>query len=208
MPGADAPPSARDPYGPGETTLHERPRMPLRRRGGAAATGAVVLISASLLAGCTAPPSSELAPDPAPSPTLTQEQQDDEAFRDLMTRYDELNAETAEDDDLTALLTGDVLESERKSVKESRDSGETVDGKDMISGFSVTDRGIDIQQMEYMTAQMCLDVSGTRIRDAQGMDVTPQRDPRLSLQVKSIKGGDGAWRISDIVRNEDVHACG
>jgi hypothetical protein len=208
MPGADAPPSARDPYGPGETTLHERPRMPLRRRGGAAATGAVVLISASLLAGCTAPPSSELAPDPAPSPTLTQEQQDDEAFRDVMTRYVALDANSLTEDDLASVLTGNVLKGEEEGLQEARREGQLTEGKELMSGFQVTDRGRDPQGAQYMTAQVCLDTSGIRIVNSNGEDVTPQRDPRLSLQVKAIKSEDDLWRVSDMVRNDSVHACG
>jgi hypothetical protein len=189
--------------------LHERlrdqlrPRIRLRPPGGAAAS-LPVLAASLLLAGCTAAP----APTPAPASSLTQEQQDDAAFRDVVNRYDALDANVITDSDLTPLLTGSVLESERRSVKASRDSGEKVDGLDTISGFNVTDRGMDNEGAQYMTAQFCLDVSGTRIRDAQGTDVTPERDPRLSLQAKAIKGGDGNWRLSDIVRNEDVHACG
>jgi hypothetical protein len=189
--------------------LHERPHdLTLRRRGGAAACALAVVIAIPVMAGCTALAPGAPAPTPAPSPSLTQEQQDDEAFRDLVNRYDAVDPNTSTDYDLTPLLTGSVLESERKSVKESRDSGETVEGLDTISGFTVTDRGIDSDHLQYMTAQVCLDVSGTRIRDAQGNDTTPDRDPRLSLQMKAVKASDGTWRISDIVRNEDVHACG
>jgi hypothetical protein len=182
--------------------------MPLRRRGGAAATGAVVLISASLLAGCTAPPSSELAPDPAPSPTLTQEQQDDEAFRDVMTRYVDLDPNSLTDEDLAALLTGNVLKSEETGLRDARQNGQRTDGEELVSGFEVTDRGFDPQGAQYMTAQVCLDVSGTRIIDSNGADVTPERAVRQSLQVKAVKSEDALWRISDIVRNEGVHACG
>jgi hypothetical protein len=186
--------------------LHERARdLTLRRRGGAAACALAAVIAIPVLAGCT---SGAPAPTPAPSPSLTQEQQDDQAFRELVDKYDALDPNTSTDGDLTPLLTGSVLESERKSVKESRDSGETVEGLDTLSGFRVTDRGIDANHLQYMTAQVCLDVSGTRIRDAQGNDTTPDRDPRLSLQMKAVTAGDGTWRISDIVRNEGVRACG
>ena len=59
-----------------------------------------------------------------------------------------------------------------------------------------------------MVAQACLDVGGTRILDTDGKDVTPSRDSRLSLQMKATMSTDGAWRISESLRNEAVHACG
>ncbi|WP_244961564.1 hypothetical protein [Clavibacter zhangzhiyongii] len=167
----------------------------------------VVLVS-SLLAGCTAPPSSEPAPAPAPSPTLTQEQQDDESFHDVVTRYVDLDANSDTERDLAELLTGTVLDGEKSGLADARRTGIRKSGKDVVSGFQVTERGLDPAGLRYMTAQMCLDVSGTRISDSGGADITPQRDPRLSLQVKAVKAQDALWRISDIVRNEDVHACG
>ncbi|WP_445337141.1 hypothetical protein [Clavibacter sp. CFBP 8614] len=138
---------------------------------------------------------------------MTQEQQDDAAFQDLFTRYSHLDPNTTSDEELTQLLTGDVLSSERKYISQARNSGETTDGLSTISAFEVTDRGVDAQKMEYLTAQLCLDVSGTRILDKDGKDITPSRDSRLSLQAKSIRAEDRTWRISNIVRNEDVHAC-
>jgi hypothetical protein len=191
--------------------LHERPRdLPLRRRrrGGAAARALAVVIAIPALAGCVAAPPGAPAPTPAPSPTLTQEQQDEEAFRDVVARYVDLDANTDTEDDLAQLLTGNVLEGEKSGLADARGRGISTSGKSVVSGFQVTDRGIDPEDAPYMTAQLCLDVSGTRFTDASGTDVTPQRDPRLSLQVKAVKSEQTFWRISDIVRNEDVHACG
>jgi hypothetical protein len=186
--------------------LHERPRIPLRRRGGAAAASVAVLVASLLLSGCGAAPAPE--PAPAPAPSLTQEQQDDEAFHDVLTRYVDLDANTDTEDDLAQLLTGSVLAGEKSGLADERQKGVRTSGKDVMSGFQVTDRGLDPAGAEYMTAQVCLDVSGSRLIDSTGADITPVRDPRLSLQVKAIRSQDALWRISDIVRNEDVHACG
>lgn len=159
-----------------------------------------------LLTGCAA--SSSPAPTPTPSPSLTQEQQDDEAFHDVLTRYVELDANTDTEDDLAQLLTGSVLDGEKSGLADERRTGIRTSGKEVMSGFEVTDRGLDPAGLQYMTAQVCLDVSGMRLFDSTGADVTPVRDPRLSLQVKAVKSEDALWRVSDIVRNEDVHACG
>ncbi|MFS4506701.1 hypothetical protein ACMA46_10745 [Clavibacter sp. Sh2141] len=190
--------------------MHERPRdLTLRRRAGAAACALAVVIAIPVMAGCTAAPPADPAPTPvpSPSPSLTQEQQDDEAFRDLVRRYADLDANTDTEEDLAQLLTGNVLDGEKSGLADARSRGISTSGKEVISGFQVTDRGIDPQGAQYMTAQLCLDVSGTRYTDSTGTDVTPQRDPRLSLQVKAVKSEEAFWRISDIVRNEDVHAC-
>jgi hypothetical protein len=187
--------------------LHERPSDPaITRRARAAAIATLVTVSIAALSGCAASTAPE--PAPVPTPSLTQEQQDDAAFQIVMTRYSQIDPNSASDEQLAELLTGNVLSSEKQSVSQSRESGEVTSGVATISGFEVTDRGVDAQHFNYLTAQLCLDVSGTRILDKDGKDVTPARDARLSLQAKSIKGQDGAWRISDIVRNEDVRACG
>jgi hypothetical protein len=193
---------------PGDTTMHERLRgtQQIRPRRRTAAAGSLTLLAAAALAGCTAAPPP--APEPVPTPSLTQEQQDDRAFQDVMTRYVDLDANSDTEEDLAALLTGNVLDSEKSGLAEARRTGVRTDGKDAISGFEVTDRGFDPAGIRYMTAQVCLDSSGTRLIDPNGEDVTPDRDPRLSLQVKAVTSGDSVWRISDIVRNEDVRACG
>jgi hypothetical protein len=184
--------------------MHERPRIPMGRRGGAACALSVAL-TGFLFAGCTAPPAQ--APTSAPTPSLTQEQQDEAAFEKLFAAYDSLSFESETEDDLQGFLTGDALDSDTTQLKESQRSGGKIVGRDIHSGFRVTDRGTDPEGAAYMTAQTCLDVSGTRVLDASGNDVTPARDDRLSMQVKAIRLPDGTWRISDFVRNEDVHAC-
>jgi len=166
---------------------------------------ALAALSIAALSGCASPSTPD--PAPAPTPSLTQEQQDDAAFQDVFTRYVDLDANTDTDDDLAQLLTGNVLESEKSGLADARRTGERQAGKEITSGFQVTDRGLDSSGMQYMTAQVCVDSSGTRLLDAEGKDVTPQRDTRLSLQVKAIMSPDAIWRISDIVRNEKVHAC-
>jgi hypothetical protein len=184
--------------------LHDRPRTALRRRGGAAAGGLAAVFVGCLLSGCAAGP----APAPAPTPSSTQEQQDDQAFHDVFDRYVDLDANTDTEDDLAQLLTGNVFDNEKSGLADARATGERQDGKEVASGFHVTDRGLDPAGLQYMTAQVCLGTSGLRLFDSNGNDVTPKRDTRLSLQVKAVRTVDALWRISDIVRNEDVHACG
>jgi hypothetical protein len=168
-----------------------------------AAASLAVLVTSLLLTGCGAAP----APDPAPAPSLTQEQQDEAAFRDVFTRYVSLDQSQETEEVLSGLLTGDALEGELSSVRDTQEKGQHGEGKATESAFEVTSHGSD-SQGDFMVAQACLDVSGIRIIDQTGADVTPSRDARLSLQMKAKKSSDGSWRISDSLRNEAVKACG
>jgi hypothetical protein len=160
----------------------------------------VVLVGCSM-AGCTAQPAQD--PAPAPTPSLTQEQQDDQAFEDILSGFLALPFQGESTDDLRPFLTGDALADEQREIEQYRSAQETVDGKDTYYGFRVTDRGAG-----YMVAQVCLDISGTRVLDSDGKDVTPQRSPAVSLQLKAVESdGGGSWRISDLVPNDKVHAC-
>jgi hypothetical protein len=183
--------------------LHCTHRMRSRRR--AAVAGSLTLLAAAALGGCAAAPPP--APEPVPTPSLTQEQQDDQAFEDVFARYVSLDLATEKDDDLSPLLTGSALQGELDSLQYSADRHQRVVGKPTASGFRVTDRGTDSEGVPYMTAQACLDLSGTRTLDADGNDVTPSRDQRLALQMKAVRTTDGTLRISDSVRNEETHAC-
>jgi hypothetical protein len=190
--------------------LHERPRdLPLRRRrrGGAAARALAVVIAIPALAGCVAAPPGAPAPTPAPSPTLTQEQQDEEAFRDVFSRLVSLSPSEETPENLSELLVGDALDGETSSLRDTAEKHQHGEGKATMSAFEVTSHGSD-GQGAFMVAQACLDVSGVRIVDESGHDVTPQRDARLSVQMKAKRSEDGTWRISDSLRNEEVHACG
>ncbi|MDQ0743509.1 hypothetical protein QFZ62_000817 [Clavibacter sp. B3I6] len=138
---------------------------------------------------------------------MTQDQQDDQAFEVLFTTYVSIDLGTESANQLTPLLTGSALQGELDSIEYSTDHHQTVIGKAMARGFLVTDRGTDSQGTQYMTAQACLDISGTRTLDADGQDVTPARTDAVALQLKAVRIADGTWRISDSVRNEETHAC-
>ncbi|WP_258071849.1 hypothetical protein [Clavibacter michiganensis] len=160
-----------------------------------------LLLLSCVLSGCAAPEAP--TPQGPPTPALSQEQRDDEAFRDLLTGFLDLPFQGEAADDLHPFLTGTAYEDEMREVDRYQAAQQEVVGKDTYSGFSVTARGKD-----FMVAQACLDVSGTRIIDADGRDVTPSRSSTVSLQLKAVRGDDGAWAISDMVPNDAVLACG
>jgi uncharacterized protein YceK len=158
-----------------------------------------VLTTCLLLSGCGTAPAPE--PAPAPAPSLTQEQQDDQAFEALLSGFLDLPFQGESAGDLRPFLTGDALQDELREIEQYQKAQQTVVGKDTQYGFRVTSRGEG-----FMVAQACLDVSGTRILDAAGADVTPTRSSLVSLQLKAVDD-EGSWRISDLVQNDEVHAC-
>ncbi|QOD44867.1 hypothetical protein [Clavibacter zhangzhiyongii] len=109
--------------------------------------------------------------------------------------------------DLAPLLTGNVLSESVAEIADARDKGTHFLGKYTYTGFTITDRGTDPNGRYFMVAQACLDVTGTRVVDSAGQDVTPRRDPTQSMQMKAVQMDDGDWRISDVLRNDEVHAC-
>jgi hypothetical protein len=169
-----------------------------------AVTGSCAVLIAAVLSSC-----SSSSPDPAVtvSPAVLQADQDARTFQEEYSSYVSLPLDTMSEGDLVPLLTGDVLSESVAEIADARDKGTRFLGKYTYSGFTVTDHGSDANGRGFMVAQACLDVTGTRVLDATGHDVTPLRDPMQSMQMKAVQVDDGGWRISDVLRNDEVHAC-
>jgi hypothetical protein len=166
----------------------------------AAGCGMVIVLSS-----CSTPSANRAA---QPTETMSVAQQDAQTFQDEYSAYVSLSLESISKDDLAPLLTGDVLAESLSEIADARARGTRFVGKYRYYGFQVTEHGNDAAGREYMVAQACLDVTGTRILDATGQDTTPARDPTTSMQMKAVRLDDGTWRISDVVRNDEVDACG
>jgi hypothetical protein len=185
-------------------TLHERLHyLALTRRGRVLVVGALAVACITSCSGC----SSSTSPgesSPLPRASLTREQQDDRAFESLLSGFLQVPFEGESADQLQPFLTGDALDDEVREIAQYRDAQKSVVGKDTYFGFRVTSRGPG-----FMVGQACLDASGTRVLDAAGNDVTGARNPVTSIQLKAVADArEGAWRISDLVPNDEVHACG
>jgi hypothetical protein len=195
--------SLRDPRH-GEMTLHEWMHNPAQtRRGSVLVVGTSVIAWIALCSGCSSS-TSPVGSTSLPSPSLTQEQQDDQAFESLLAGFLQVPFEGESEDQLQPFLTGDALDDEMREIGQYRDAQQHVVGKDTYFAFRVTSRGPG-----FMVGQACVDASGTRVLDAAGRDVTAARNPVTSIQLKAVANArDGAWRISDLVPNDEVHACG
>jgi hypothetical protein len=170
----------------------------------------VVVVSTGLLltlvlGGCS---SSASNTSPVPTATLSKAEQDARTVQEEYAAYVSLPLDTISEGDLTPLLTGDVLAESLTEIADAKQQGTHAIGTYRYSNFAVTDQGIDAAGNSYMVAQACLDVTGSRIKDSSGNDITPDRQPSVSMQLKAVTVDDGTWRISDVLRNDAVNACG
>jgi hypothetical protein len=162
----------------------------------------MIVTFGTLLTGCAAPPAAD--PAPAPTPSLTQEQQDEAAFEDLyaeLLSIDE-NAETREQ--LAEVLAAPALDDELNGAESIKAKGEHVEGRLTYSRFEVTDHSDT-----SMIARVCSDTSGTTVFDSTGKPISDDGDHAISLAMKATRASsETPWRISEIVRDDGVQACG
>lgn len=155
---------------------------------------AAVLVSAALgLAGCTPDP----APQPTPTPLFASEAEAFTAAEQVYRDYVEAanaNRNGIDTPDSTEFLVGSALESSISSARELQKQGLTLSGDIKLVWFSGI--GFDSRASE-VSANACVDVSGTRIKDANGSDVTPDGRPlTVPLALRFDRSVSGALAIS------------
>ncbi|WP_353826534.1 hypothetical protein [Agromyces sp. SYSU T0242] len=143
------------------------------------------------LAACSAPSPEALATS---SPTATREpvfSSDEEALAAAIDAYDEYLAMSvsiaSSGDDFTELrevTTPDYGETRIRDLKSFSAAGLRVSGAYRADSTSIVSRSL-LGEAELVTIYTCQDVSGTRILDAEGNDVTPpDRDLRAPMVVE------------------------
>lgn len=132
--------------------------------------GATVIAAVALaltLAACT--------PDPAPSPSSTGFASEEEAFAAAEATYraysDALNARRSDpnsEPDPDSFLTGEALAGSIQGAQRLHDAGVHLEGPSLIVRVTPVDA-----TSTSATISVCIDSSGSRVIDAQGIDVTP-----------------------------------
>lgn len=163
------------------SALHDRPS-----RGGRPALLAVVaaaLVAAAVgLAGCT--------PGPAPTPLFTSEADAFKAAEQVFRDYIEsVNAENGNPSaDSQKFLAGKALEDDIASVRDMQSSGKKIVGVTTVSGYKSESY---VTESRTVASFACLDVSATRIVDANGNDITPKgRPPVVAVDVSMVLMSD------------------
>lgn len=156
----------------------------------------VVLITTVMTVAACAPTEE---PDPTPTAAFAS---DEEAFAAAEETYrayvDALNAarEGGEVDPLT-FLVGDALTAGIDGQRLIEDQSLTITGQTVVVSFAGFSREIDV-----VAADVCIDVSETRVTAADGSDLTPASRPEQITYSIEVLPVDGILKIqsSEVVK--------
>lgn len=136
---------------------------------------AVVLVATAVgLVGCTPGP----APKPTPTPLFTSEAEAfkaaEQVFRDYIKSVN--SEESNPTSDPQRFLAGKALEEDIASVRDLKSTGKKIVGATAVSVYKSESFA---SESKTVTSFACLDVSATRIMDANGKDITPTDRPAV-----------------------------
>jgi len=164
-----------------------------RRMGPLRAGVAVVLVASAVgLAGCTPDP----APKPTPTPLFASEAEAFKAAEQVYRDYvDAANARrTGASAEPESYLMGKALEDDISTQRMLKERKVHVSGSNVLTGF----HGVTFNSKGgSVDADVCLDVSASRVIAEDGADVTPvDRSNLVSIRVRMVPGG-ASLKISD-----------
>ncbi|MGN8026224.1 hypothetical protein [Microbacterium sp. 22242] len=145
---------------------------------------AATLVAAAVgLAGCTPGP----APKPTPTPLFTSEADAFKAAEQVFREFvDAKNAAQAGDEstDPQQFLAGPALEDDIQSVRDQQSDGTHIKGSTTVLSFSAKE--FDPKSHSVKSAA-CVDVSKSRVINAEGQDVTPtDRSSNVALNIETL----------------------
>lgn len=132
---------------------------------------ALLALATATLSACTP----VVEPEPTPTAAFTSEEEAFAAAEEVYRAYLLAAASRAEGDDSNDpadYLTGEALEADIQAQRELNDSGITIVGASRIKQFVGLDADIS-GTVAIVSADICIDISGSRVIDTTGSDVTP-----------------------------------
>lgn len=149
-------------------------------------------LGACLLGGLTACATAE--PEPTPTPPFSSEEEAfaaaEETYRAYVDAENSDRATSTNARDADGYLTGEALTFELDGRQLLSDSGVAVQGTVVLVGFQGQEALLN--PPISVTAVACIDVSGTRVIDEGGSDVTPSdRAPRQALDLQFVGSSKG-----------------
>lgn len=139
------------------------------------------------LSACTPVPT----PEPTPTPLFASEA---EAFKAAERVFRDYNAASNERRRGTAgaepqnFLSGQALEDDINAQRTLKEKHLRIDGPNRVSSFHAVEYD---KEREQVSAELCIDVTGSRVVDESGADVTPpSRADLVALRVVMTSQGD------------------
>jgi len=143
-----------------------------------------LLLPLVVLAGCVGPPVVTPVPTPTATPVFASDEEALAAAEEAYAAYLAVSDEVASDggigvERLEAYVTASQLEQARTDFGSLQKSGRRMVGSSAFDGIVL--QSFDATRL---TVYLCLDVSGVRVFDGAGVDVTPVgRIARVPLEV-------------------------
>lgn len=157
----------------------------------------LALVASVMLAttsGCTASPE----PEPTPTPLFATDEEAYAAAEEVYREYNEAgNSRMAglDEPDPEDFLTGAASEAAIDATRALQERGLHLSGSAAIASFTGRDVS-DNPQNFTVSALVCLEVSGVRVIDSSGADVTPTSRPDLIAQLVDFSPVDGVLHVS------------
>lgn len=145
-----------------------------------------LLLTVGVLSACT--PESE--PTPTPTAAFASEEEAFAAAEEVYRAYLAASAGRAEGDsssDPESFLTGDALQADIDAQRMLREQGISISGPSTIQEFRTVSAHI-AEPVAQLIADVCVDISASRVLDASGADVTPPDRPDRTLVTVTFSG--------------------
>lgn len=147
---------------------------------------ALLALAGAMLSACTPAP----APSPTPTTAFANEEEAFAAAEEVYRAYLLAAAERA-DGDATAnpeeYLSGEALEADLQSQRNLQEQGIRIVGPSVVHNFTGLDADLS-GRVSTLTADVCVDISGSRVLNEAGTDVTPNNRPELGLLKVEFSG--------------------
>ncbi|MFK4851576.1 hypothetical protein ACI3KT_08075 [Microbacterium sp. ZW T6_19] len=150
-----------------------------------AGIGAALLMVA-VLSGCTPEPE----PTPTPTAAFASEEEAFAAAEEVYEEYLAASAKRAAGDASSApesFLTGDALQADVDAQRTLKEQGISISGSSTIHQFSPVSADTS-GRVAKVVADVCVDISASRVVDTSGTDVTPADRPDRSLITVTFTG--------------------
>jgi len=163
---------------------------------------ALLAVAGATLSACTPAP----APSPTPTAAFASEEEAFAAAEETYRAYNNaVNHQRLGDESVDPLtfLTGDILDSERKTSQELEASGIRINGDTVVTRFTGTDSTLG-GPVAQVGATICLDITQARAIDSSGADVTaPGRSDIYAIHA-TFTGDADQLSISEYEVQADV----